>query len=166
MLDEHEPGAIAYEARTGDVSYNQLGVWWRIAIAFGGPGANFILAIIVYWFLFVVGTTSYAPMLGEVGAQSPLGRAGLMANEEVVAIDGAATRTWQQVNMALAGRLGDTGSIEFTTRRPGSEDQRIRDVRISRWHTGTDEPDLFGSLGIQPALPAILPQVQIGRAHV
>jgi regulator of sigma E protease len=159
MLDEHEPGAIAYDRRAGDVSYNQLGVWWRIAIAFGGPLANFLLAILVYWILFVVGSTSYAPMLGEVGAQSPLGRAGLVANEEVVAIDGVATATWQQVNMALAGRLGDTGNIEFTTRRPGSENDRISDVAISQWHTGTDEPDLFGSLGIQPALPAIIAQV-------
>ena len=54
MLDEREPGAVAYDRREGDVSYNQLGVWWRIAIAFGGPLANFLLAIIVYWVLFVV----------------------------------------------------------------------------------------------------------------
>ncbi len=159
MLDEHEPGAIAYDRQVGDVSYNQLAVWWRIAIAFGGPLANFLLAIIVYWILFVVGATSYAPMLGEVGAQSPLGRAGLVANEEVVAVDGAPTATWQDVNMALAARLGDTGSIEFTTQRPGSALRRISDVSISRWHTGVDEPDLFGSLGIKPALPAIIARV-------
>jgi regulator of sigma E protease len=159
MLDEHEPGAVAYDRREGDVSYTQLGVWWRIAIAFGGPLANFLLAIIVYWILFVVGSTSYAPMLGEIGAETPLSRAGLVANEELVAIDGVPTRTWQQVNMALAARLGDTGNIEFTTTRPGSADQRTGLVQISRWHTGVDEPDLFGSLGIQPVLTAIIAQV-------
>jgi regulator of sigma E protease len=159
MLDEHEPGAIAYDRRAEDVSYNQLGVWWRIAIAFGGPLANFLLAIIVYWILFVIGTTSYAPMLGEVGAQTPLGQAGFVANEEVVTIDGVETATWQQINMALAGRLGDSGSIEFTTRRPGYDQNRTGAVAIDAWHSGVDEPDLFGSLGIQPALPAIIAQV-------
>jgi regulator of sigma E protease len=156
MLDEREPGAVAYDRREGDVSYNQLGVWWRIAIAFGGPLANFLLAIIVYWVLFVVGTTSYAPMLGEMAADSPAGRAGLVANEEVTAVDGVQTPTWREVNMALAARLGETGSIEFTTARPGLVDKRVSDISITRWHTGVDEPDLFGSLGIHPALPAII----------
>ena len=164
MLDEPEPGAIAYDRRTGDVSHNQLNVWWRIAIAFGGPIANFILAIVVYWILFVVGTITYAPMLGEVSADSPLGRAGLVANEEVIAVDGVATASWQQVNMALAGRLGDTGVIELTTRRPGAPRDRISDIPIHEWQTGVDEPDLIGSLGIKPALPAIIAQVLPGSA--
>jgi regulator of sigma E protease len=159
MLDENEPGTIEVNRRAGDVSYTQLGVWWRIAIAFGGPLANFILAVVVYWVLFVIGSTSYAPMLGEVGEQTPLADAGLVAHEELVAVDGRPTRTWQQVNMAFAARLGDTGTIELTTRRPGSSNERVGAVRIERWHTGTDEPDLIGSLGIKPALPAIIAQV-------
>jgi regulator of sigma E protease len=32
-------------------------------------------------------------------------------------------------------------------------------VPISSWHTGVDEPDLLGSLGIVPALPPIVAQV-------
>jgi len=159
MLDEYEPGTIQYQRRPGDVAYNQLGVWWRIAIAFGGPLANFLLAILVYWVLFVVGSTSYAPILGDVPEQSPIGRAGLASDEEVIAIDGEPTPTWQQVNMALAARLGDTGSIEITTARPGSQDRHTAYVPIDQWHIGADEPDLFGSLGIQPALPAFIAQV-------
>ncbi|MFP6817546.1 MAG: RIP metalloprotease RseP, partial [Pseudomonadales bacterium] len=78
------------------------------------------------------------------------------ANEEVIAVDGAQTPTWREVSMALAARLGETGSIEFTTARPGRADSRVSDISITRWHTGADEPDLFGSLGIHPALPAII----------
>ncbi len=159
MLDEPEPGAIAHERRAGDVSYGELGVWWRIAIAVGGPLANFVLAVLVYWILFVVGTTSYAPMLGAVDSDSPLERAGLVINDELVAIDGAPTVTWQQVSMALAARLGDTGSIAITAKRPGSMSEYNHDLPITDWHVGEDEPDLFGSLGIRPALPAIIAQV-------
>jgi regulator of sigma E protease len=159
MLDEREPGVIEYERRSTDVSYNELSVWWRMAIALGGPAANFLLAIIVYWVLFVIGTTTYAPLLGSVSADSAIGRAGLRAHEELIAVDGVETPSWQAVNMALAGRLGDTGEIELSTRRPGSDTVRSGAIPISSWHTGVDEPNLLGSLGIVPALPPIVAQV-------
>jgi regulator of sigma E protease len=161
MLDEREPGVVApaVPLSPDDVSHSALSVWWRIAIAFGGPVANFLLAIIVYWFLFVLGTNSPAPMFGPVDPASPIGLAGIQQSEEIVAIDDVATHDWQQVNMALAGRLGETGSIVFESRRPGSTVSARREVSITAWQHGVDEPDLFGSLGIVLALPAILGRV-------
>ena len=158
MLDEREPGHIepVVPLTADDVSYNSLSVWWRIAIAFGGPAANFVLAILVYWILFVLGTTSFAPMLGSVDPESVIGRAGVQTNQEILAIDGEPTVSLQQVNMALAGRLGDTGTIEIETRRPGSANTFRTQLPITSWHQGVAEPDLFASLGIVPSLPAIV----------
>ncbi|MEE8079413.1 MAG: RIP metalloprotease RseP, partial [Pseudomonadales bacterium] len=145
MLDEREPGAVepAVPLSADDVSYNSLTVWWRIAIALGGPAANFLLAVVVYWILFVLGTTSAAPMLGSVDPESVIGRAGMQAKQEILAIDDAPTVSWQQVNMALAGRLGDTGTIEFETRRPGSVNTIRTQLPITSWLQGVAEPDLF-----------------------
>ncbi|MCZ6854928.1 MAG: RIP metalloprotease RseP [Gammaproteobacteria bacterium] len=159
LLEDAGVGRVAPVRRAGEISYNELDVWWRIAIAFGGPVANFLLAIGVYWLLFVVGTTSIAPMLGEIDPESPIGRTGHEVRWEIVSVDGATTRNWQQVAMALAARLGDTGSIELTTRVPGSETTRSVPIPITDWHRGADEPDLLGSLGIHPAVPPVLGQV-------
>lgn len=159
MLDEREPGVVEAVRRAGDLSYNELGVWWRIGIAAAGPLANFLLAAVVYWLLFVVGSTAIAPMLGAVPEGSPAARAGLSGGEEIVAVDGARARSWQEVTMALAGRLGETGSIVLTTRTPGSEQVRDAQLAVASWHRGTDEPDLLGSLGIEPALPAVIGEV-------
>ncbi|MCZ6618521.1 MAG: RIP metalloprotease RseP [Gammaproteobacteria bacterium] len=164
LLEDAGAGREAPVRRPGEVSYTDLSVWWRIAIAFGGPVANFLLATLVYWLLFVVGTTSIAPMLGEIDADSPMGRTGHEERWEIVSVDGTATKTWQQVTMALAARLGDTGSIEFATRVPGSEAIRSIPVPIMTWHHGADEPDLLGSLGIRPAAPPVLGQVLEGSA--
>lgn len=161
MLDEREPGVIEAERRPGDVSFNDLSVWWRMAIAAGGPVANFLLAVVVYWLLFVVGSTTIAPILGVAPEDSPVARAGLADGREIVAVDGVATRSWQEVSMALAARLGDTGSIVLSTRVPGAGAGAVTDadLPIHAWHRGVDEPDLLGSLGIQPALPAIFGEV-------
>jgi regulator of sigma E protease len=162
MLDEREPGTIEAERRAGDVSYADLSVWWRIAIAAGGPFANFVLAAIVYWILYVIGTTAIAPILGPLGADTALGRTGVTEGAEIVSIDGEPTRSWQEVAMALAARLGDTGAIVLGTREPGEQQVAEHAVPIVSWHRGVDEPDLLGSLGIEPALPAIMGEVLAG----
>jgi regulator of sigma E protease len=160
MLDEREPGVIEVARRPGDVSYADLSVWWRMAIAAGGPFANFVLAAFVYWILYVLGTTAIAPILGPLGGDTALGRTGVTEGAEIVSIDGERTRSWQEVAMALAGRLGDTGAIVFGTRQPGAGEPVVEHaVPIVSWHRGVDEPDLLGSLGIEPALPAIMGEV-------
>ncbi|MEZ5558378.1 MAG: RIP metalloprotease RseP [Pseudomonadales bacterium] len=159
MLDEREPGEIDFVSRPDDLSYTQLSPWWRIGIALAGPFANFVLAFAVYWLLFVVGTTAVVPMLGAAPVGSPLAAADVRPGTEIVAVDGVQTPTWQQISLALAGRLGDTGDIVLTTRSPGAGAEQTVRLPIADWHRGEDEPDLFGSLGLVPALPAVFGEV-------
>lgn len=159
MLDEREPGRIETERRPGDVSYTDLSVGWRMAIAAGGPFANFLLALFVYWVLLVLGTTTLAPVVGVVGERSVLEEAGGRAGLEILAVDETPTRSWQEVSMALAARLGDTGVVTLELAEPGAtQGQRIA-VPIDAWHRGENEPDLIGSLGIEPGLLPIVGEV-------
>ena len=159
MLDERDADH-ATSARAGDISFGQLHPAWRIAVALGGPFANFLLAVVAYWIIAVAGSTSYLPVLGDVPEQSPLEAAGATAGQEVVSVDGKITPSWQQISMALADRLGDSGTISLGIRSPGTT--RIDDiqVRITDWQRGVDSPELFQSLGLVPAVPAIIGQVE------
>ena len=62
MLDERE-GEVAAE----DLPYafNRQPVLQRMAIVAAGPLANFLLAIMLYWILFVHGVPGLKPVLGE-----------------------------------------------------------------------------------------------------
>ncbi len=155
MLDDREPEPVG-DIRPGDKAYLSVSVWWRIAIALGGPLANLLLAIVVYWCLFVAGTTVYVPVVGEVLEDSPAYTAGLQPGQEIIAVDGATTRSWQQIGMGLLGRLGDSGSIQITARDLGELSTTDYLLPIENWHQGVDTPDLFGSLGLQVLIPAIV----------
>ena len=61
MLDEREAPVAEHEL---DRAFNRKTVWQRIAIVAAGPLANFLLAIVAYWALFVAGTTTVAPVIG------------------------------------------------------------------------------------------------------
>jgi regulator of sigma E protease len=157
MLGEQEPGEVsmAVPRRPDDKDYSELSVGWRLAIAIGGPAANFVLAVIVYWFIFVLGTQTMAPILGDVAADSPLGQAGLTRYSEIQSVDGARTQNWQQVNLALAGRMGETGTIVIEARQPAADSETFQ-VPIENWHQGEKDPDLLGSLGFSAAAPALV----------
>src|SRR5512139_2480346 len=50
MLDEREGDVAAAEAHR---SFNRATVWRRIGIVCAGPAANFLLAVVFYWALFL-----------------------------------------------------------------------------------------------------------------
>jgi membrane-associated protease RseP (regulator of RpoE activity) len=111
MLDERESEVAPEEAHR---SFNRLTPLWRIAIALGGPLANFLLAIVVYWGLFVAGSTDFVPIIDEPAPETPAYAAGLRGGEEIVAIDDVATPPAPRLQRAAA-RLGP-GVIHVTTR--------------------------------------------------
>ena len=140
-------------------SYDRLTPPQRIAIALGGPAANLLLALALYWILGMVGVAVVPPTIA-VAEDSAAHRAGLRDGAEIVAVDGRETGTWRAVAMALAGRLGDSGEIAVETLREGRRERHA--VAIDAWHAGSADPDLFGSLGIGPQRPAYIGEVLPG----
>jgi len=159
MLDEREGEVPAAELER---AFNRKPVLQRIAVVSAGPLANFLLAIAVYWSLFVAGESGYAPVIGEVEAGSVAEVAGLEAGQEIVAIDGVKTPTWQALSFRLLDRIGDTGTIKFAVRYPGSDMVYESEATVDRWLSGEEQPDLFGGLGIvmyTPEVPPVVGQV-------
>ncbi len=153
ILDEREGDVPADEA---DKTFNRLSPTWRIAFALGGPLANFLLAVLIYWGLFVAGSTDLVPIIDEPAAETPALAAGLRGGQEIVSVDGAPTQSWAEISMALAARLGDSGTITIESREPGAKSTDTHRMAIADWQRGVDEPELFRSLGMVPTLPPIL----------
>ena len=152
MLDEREaPVDVDLKAQ----AFNNKSPAQRIAIAAAGPMFNFILAIIVYFVLFLAGERGLAPVIGNVEPGSIAEMAGLESDQEIVAIDGQKTLTWQAVNFALLERLGDSGTIEFSVIYPPSQQVYSSQANLDRWLAGAENVDLIRELGIEPYRPVI-----------
>jgi regulator of sigma E protease len=154
MLDERE--APVDPALTPQ-AFNNKSAKQRIAIAAAGPAANFVLAVVLFSGLFLVGERGLAPIIGEVEPDSIAYVAGLEAGQEIVSIDGEATPTWQAVNFKLLERLGDTGSIEIGVAYPPSEQVYVSSAYLERWLAGTEETNLVNALGVRPFSPNLDP---------
>ncbi|MES2605855.1 MAG: RIP metalloprotease RseP, partial [Pseudomonadota bacterium] len=137
----------------------------RAAIIAAGPIANFILAIVLYWIMFMTGVSGLAPVVGHVDADSAALRAGLRAGDEIVQVDGVETRTWQEVQVRMLDKLGETGNLVLAVSNQDSSLQREVEIPVQRWLVESDEPDLLGDLGITPFhqyIPAKLKEVVAG----
>ena len=160
MLDERE-GPVAEHER--HESFNAKPVLSRIAIVAAGPIANFILAVVALWLMYMAGIRTIVPQVGKVLPDSPAAVAGLVPGDEIVSIDGEETPGWQQINMELLSSIGDTRDLSFGIRAgtPGqlsSAAVREKSVAISNWlvdDSGEGIADPLRELGIEPYTPLV-----------
>ncbi|PWK41718.1 sigma E protease regulator RseP [Pseudomonas sp. B21-040] len=154
MLDERE-GEVPVDQL--EHSFNRKSVRQRIAIVAAGPIANFLLAMVFFWVLAMLGSEQVRPVIGAVESGSVAARSGLSAGQEIIAIDGEPTSGWAAVNLQLVRRLGESGTLQLLVREQGSTTDSPRELVLDKWLKGADEPDPIRSLGIRPWRPALPP---------
>lgn len=154
MLDEREGEVPADQL---DQSFNRKTVRQRIAIVAAGPIANFLLAMVFFWVLAMLGSEQIRPVIGAVESDSIAAKAGLVAGQEIVSIDGEPTTGWGAVNLQLVRRLGESGTVKVVVREQDSTAESPRELALDHWLKGADEPDPIKSLGIRPWRPALPP---------
>ncbi|MDT8398095.1 MAG: RIP metalloprotease RseP [Pseudomonadales bacterium] len=147
MLGEQD---VAIPESERHLAFNHKPLSQRAAIVAAGPLANFLLAIFLYWLMFMVGVSGVAPVVGTVKNDSPAALAGLQAGDEIVAVDGESTRTWQEVQVQLLGRLGESGFLNLTATSPERAKPLVARINLERWLNNDAEPDPLQALGITP----------------
>lgn len=158
MLDERDEGQDV-TAQNRHESFNAQPVRNKLAIVSAGPAANFLLAILVLFGLFLRGETGVAPVIEAVEPGSVAHEVGLTQGQEIVAIDGTSTQTVSNVRFALLKRLGDTGTIDISVGSTLSDLQQTYALPIDRWLGGAEAPDPTRALGLTLGIPPLQPSV-------
>lgn len=156
MLDERETPVSPDEDLTR--AFNRQSVWKRIAIVSAGPAANLLLAIFLYWCLFMHGVIGMKPLLGEIPSGTPAAEAGLQAGQLIQAVADEPTQTWQDVRWVLLQASLKSKSVDIETLGKSNELHRYP---LSLKSIGREdyENDLLDKLGLkpyQPIVPAII----------
>ncbi len=156
MLDEREGDVPEDQLHR---AFNRKNVWQRIAVVAAGPAANFILAVLLFWVLALPGYQSPIPIVGAVASNSVAAEAGLEPGQEILAVDGRETPTWQALHQQLLRRLGESGSISFLVSYPDSELRYESEATLNAWLRGVAEPDVLQGLGLELYVPTTLPVI-------
>ncbi|MGA9666992.1 MAG: RIP metalloprotease RseP [Gallionella sp.] len=158
MVDEREE-AVASE----DLPYafNRKPVLQRMAIVAAGPLANFLLAIILYWGLFVHGVPGLKPTLGDVPAGTPAAIAQLHTGETILRINGEAVPSWQELHWRLLDlALQGDGKREISVEaQDASGATLVHVLDMSGLEAKDLDGDFLGKLGLHLYQPVILPVI-------
>ncbi len=155
MLDEREGDVDPAEAHR---AFNRQSVWRRIAIVSAGPFANFLLAILLYWILFVSGVPGLRPVLGEPPAHTPAAVAKLESGDIVQRVDEVPVQTWQALRWELLEHAVDRDTVTLELE---NEHGDIRFVKLDLTDIGPEELDagLLKKIGVVRYDPPIVPVI-------
>lgn len=150
MLDDTD-GPLTDEQKK--VAFPHQSLAKRVAIVSAGPIANFILAIFFFWIVMMWGYHTTIPRIGEVRPNSPAAVSGLLSGQEILAINGHETRSWQSIFIAFADELGSDDPIDFTVQKNGVISHHA--LTVTEWPTTLAPDVMMGRMGFQPELPEV-----------
>ena len=156
MLDEREGKVAEHELH---LAFNRQPVLQRMAIVVAGPVANLLLAILLFWALFIYGVPSLKPVLGKVLPNTPAATASLQAQETIVSINEQAIPSWEQVSWVLLD-LALQGATEARIEARTVQGDTVQHVLNLKALTPDDMDENFlHSLGLQPYQPLVRPVI-------
>jgi regulator of sigma E protease len=161
MLDEREAPVAPDELHR---AFNRQSVAKRSLIVAAGPLANFVLAILLYWVVFMAGSQELLPLLGTPSAASPAAMAGIQNGEQVRSLDGEPVATWDDFRWMLLQKAVDRDNVDIEVI---NEQQEIAIRHLSLTAAGEHgwEGDALEKLGIaffRPKIPAFIGKVIAG----
>lgn len=122
----------------------------RAAIVFAGPLLNYLIAFLLFSFVFFIGMPTLTSKVGKVLENYPAQQAGLQKDDRIISIDGGKVRFWEEISSIIHSktkeekvnleiqRQNQTFVLEITPRVEKIKDVLGREVKI-------------GLIGIEPS---------------
>jgi regulator of sigma E protease len=130
----------------------------RFLVLVMGASLNIVLAVVLTSAIYMHGVPEAlylgsAPVIGGLDPNAAAAEAGLQVKDEIVAINGEATPTWRELQLAVA--LNPHKTLDFAIRREGE----LLHVPVT---VGATEREQIGIIGIGPYTQLVLGEVDKG----
>jgi regulator of sigma E protease len=130
-------------------SYKNQPVYKRASIVFAGPIFNLLTAVVIFFFVFMIGVPTLLPVVGEIMPDTPAVRANLLKGDRIVKIDGKSIRHWGEMTDIIHGSANKALNLKV---QRGSEI-----INISITPEAKKVKDIFGEdkeiglIGVKPS---------------
>lgn len=88
--------------------------WQRAAVAVAGPAANYVFAIIAFFFLFsLMGKPYTEPVIAMVQEESAAAQAGLQLGDRILEVDGSSVESFEELAVHIKMHPGKTSDYKI-----------------------------------------------------
>ncbi|WIM06210.1 MAG: RIP metalloprotease RseP [Candidatus Nitricoxidivorans perseverans] len=155
MLDEQEGPVAPEEVHR---AFNRQPVGRRAAVVIAGPVANLLLAVLIYWGLFIHGVEELRPILAQPPAGSAAARAAIQEGETVRSVEGNPIRSLPELRWEVLRLAVDHQPVTLETVNPRGE-IAFRRIDTSALDVSELEGDILRELGLALFRPKLRPVV-------
>ncbi len=86
----------------------------KLAIVIGGPGFNYLFAILVFFGIFtIVGKMEFPPVIGTVVENSAAQEAGILPQDRILSVDGRDVNTFQEFRQEIEMNTSGIAAIKL-----------------------------------------------------
>jgi regulator of sigma E protease len=155
LLGEGEGEALSPEDEKR--SFLKQHVLKRIVIVFAGPVFNFLLAILIFAAVYVIGIPTLTSQIGGVQEGSAAYSAGLVKGDIVVAIDGKEVYKWEQLTETVT--KGKGREIKLRIKRADKDYEMLVTPRVMKTKNIFGEDVESYKMGVVPASKFVIEKV-------
>lgn len=155
MVDEREGNVDSDDL---PYAFTRKPLWVRTAIVAAGPVFNLILAVMLYWLVFMLGETGMRPIVGPIQPGTLVAQAGFVEGEEIVTVNGIKTVTLRETMETIFSSAMDAEQglpVEVKT----EAGDLVTHTLIIPLAVSQEPQRLFKELGLTPWQPLIPPVV-------
>jgi regulator of sigma E protease len=155
MLDEREGEVAAHERHR---AFNRQSVGRRFAIVLAGPVANLLLAVALYWVLFIHGVPGLKPVVAQPPAGTPAAQAQLQQGELILKVGDRPVTTWQDLRFALLEHAVEKATVTLEVQNEKGE-IAYRRLDLASFTPKDLEADFLGKAGLDRFQPLVRPVI-------
>ena len=153
MVDERE-GEVKEENLP--YAFNRQSLLARSAIVGAGPVFNLLLAIILFWAVFIIGETGMRPIVGKIEVGTLAEQANFLEGEEILSVNGENAPTWMEaMNLLFSSAMEGNKEVKVVVK---SDDEVERTHLLIFTEEDAESPELlYKKLGLKPWVPVLKP---------
>ena len=123
--------------------------WKRLLIVLAGPVFNFLLAIVVFFVVYLYGLPNLLPVIGNLSPDSAAASAGILKDDRILSINGRKISFWDEIRPVIK----ESGGHDLTIRvQRGSEEKTFAvKPKLSKAKNIFGEEESTYLIGISPA---------------
>jgi regulator of sigma E protease len=130
-----------------DLALDSKSVKQRMAIVAAGPIANFILAFLLLWVMYIIGIPSLKPVIDHIEPGSIAAQAQLQPQQQIIAVNDEDADDWQAIQLLLLEQIGQP-QLRLTTRDLTTDSVQHVELNLANWQFDPEQHSAMSSLGI------------------
>ncbi len=140
-------------------AFNRQPLYKRSAIVAAGPFFNFLLAGLLYWAVFLIGTEGLRPVVGSVAPNSIAQQAGIVAGDEILQVGGSENKSWRHNQIYVIDRIVNGEILEMVVRDVSGDERAVSLMLSELAERNVSTKSWEQLLGLYPLTPTLAPVI-------